>query len=151
MYKPRTILPLTSVPDPDGLKLYTISASGSRVDFSRYSERLLSVKRGKGISTSSPGFAILHDGAACEYLVVGWWGNSNELFLSVSVKESSGWVEDMAKHSFCLWDLEVIWHERNSFIRHLYSGTEDLESYRRDMKAPMSGDQCPSLPFMSDL
>ena len=132
MYKPRTILPLTSVSDPDRLKLYTISANDSPVDFSRYSERLSWIKREKGISASSPGFAIFHDGATCDYLVVGWWGNTNELFVSVSVKESTGWVEDMRKYSFCVWDLEVIWHERSSFIRHLYSGREDLEGYRKD-------------------
>jgi hypothetical protein len=88
----------------------------------------------RGIDLSIPGFAIMHDGASCEYLIVGWWQNDNELFVSVSVKEPNAWIEDMTKYSFCLWDMDVIWHERNSFIRHLYSGTKDLDAYRNDKK-----------------
>jgi len=135
MYKPRKTASLPPASDPDGLKLYTISASGAEVDPGRYQERLAFIKREKKIDSSLPAFAILHDGATCEYLTVGWWRNDNELFLSVSVKESAAWVEDRTKYSFCLWDLEIIWHERNSFIRHLYSGAKDLEAYRKDLKS----------------
>lgn len=134
MYQPRQTLPLISVTDPDGLKLYTISASGSAVDFHRYSERLTHVKQDKGIDETVPAFAILHDGAAFEYLIVGWWKNENELFLSVSVRESDQWIEDSTKYSFCIWDLDIVWHEKNSFITHLYSGTKNLKAYRQDMK-----------------
>lgn len=134
MYKPRKTSSLPPASDSDGLKLYTISASGAEVDVGRYQERLAFIKAQKQIDSSLPGFAIMHDGATCEYLIVGWWQNDNELFVSVSVKELDAWVEDMTKHSFCLWDLDIIWHERNSFIRHLYSGNKDLESYRNDIK-----------------
>lgn len=134
MYKLRKIYSLSPAFDTDGLKLYTISASGAEVDASRYQDRLAFVKSQKQIDSSVPGFAILHDGSACEYLIVGWWRNNNELFVSVSVKEHDVWVEDMTKYSFCLWDLEIIWHERNSFIRHLYSGTTNLDAYRNDTK-----------------
>ena len=133
MYTPRKTLPLTSVSDPDGVKLYTISASGAEVDFARYRERLAYVKKDRNINSSIPSFAIMHDGATCAYLIVGWWSNGNELFLSVSVQEQNTWIEDMTKYSFCIWDLEVIWHERNSFIRYLYSGNPDLNKYRKDM------------------
>jgi hypothetical protein len=132
MYKPRIISSLPRASDQDGLKLYTISTSGAVVHTERYRERLAFIKKQKHLDSSLPGFAIMHDGATCEYLIVGWWQNDNELFLSVSVKEPAAWLEDMTKYSFCLWDLEVIWHERNSFIRHLYSGTKDLEAYRKD-------------------
>lgn len=134
MYKPRKISSLSPTFDADGLKLYTISASGAEVDASRYQDRLAFVKSQKKIDSATPGFAILHDGATCEYLIVGWWRNNNELFVSVSVKEPDVWVEDLTKYSFCVWDLDIIWHERNSFIRHLYSGTTDLDAYRKDTK-----------------
>ena len=133
MYSPRKTFPLTSVSDPNGVKLYTISASGDEVEFSRYRERLAYVKKDRNINSSIPAFAIMHDGATCAYLIVGWWSNGNELFLSVSIQEQNTWIEDMTKYSFCIWDLEVIWHERNSFIRHLYSGNPDLSRYRKDM------------------
>ena len=134
MYKPRKISSLPRASDPDGLKLYTISASGAEIDISRYQKRLAFIKTQKQIDSSLPAFAIMHEGVSCEYLIVGWWQNDNELFVSVSVKEPDNWVEDMTKYSFCVWDLDIIWHERNSFIRHLYSGTKDLEAYRNDTK-----------------
>jgi hypothetical protein len=136
MYQPRKISSLSPGSDADGLKLYTISASGAEVDTSGYREQLECIKKQKGLDSSLPGFAIMHDGAGCEYLIVGWWRNDNELFVSVSAKKTNVWVEDATKHSFCLWDLEILWHERNSFIRHLYSGAPDLEAYRKDIKGP---------------
>lgn len=71
-----------------------------------------------------------------DYLVVAWWGNDNELFTSVSVTEEGTWIEDPSRFSFCLWDLEVIWHERNSFVRHMYSGKPSLVDYRSDTYRP---------------
>jgi len=67
---------------------------------------------------------------SCQYLVLAWWGNENELFTSVSAKTESGWVEDASRYSFCLWDLEVFWHERNYFIEHIYCANPNLQSYR---------------------
>jgi hypothetical protein len=127
-------MPVSNYSDPDGLKLYTISAKAEPVDHGPYLERLTDIKRQKKISSSIPAFAIFHDGATMQYLVVGWWMNENELFISVSVREEAGWVEAPDKYSFCIWDLEIIWHERNSFIRHMYSGNPNIEAYRKDLK-----------------
>ncbi|MBK1879557.1 hypothetical protein [Pelagicoccus mobilis] len=133
MFSSRKTIPLPSTEDPDYLKLYTISATGAPVVPSDYLERLGEIKNAKPIPwAQTPGFAIFHEGASLRYLVVCWWGNDNELFNSVSVFENGSWIEDTSKYSFCLWDLEVIWHERNSYIKHLYSGTQDLNAYRED-------------------
>ncbi|MFZ2394478.1 hypothetical protein [Rhodoferax sp.] len=119
--------------DPDGIKIYTISAKGQTVDQSQYLPRLSAIKQAKGISwASTPAFVIFHDGAGARYLVLGWWGNDNELFTSVSVQTPSGWVEDPSLYSFCLYDLEVIWHERNSFIQFYYCQNPSIEAYRQD-------------------
>src|SRR5256885_15608127 len=83
MFKPRLTAPLTTYGDPDGIKLYTISAKGQPVDHHRYLERLAHIKRQKKIDSSTPAFAIFHDGASMDYLVVAWWMNENELFISV--------------------------------------------------------------------
>src|SRR5436853_7245463 len=101
MFKPRLTLPVTNHRDPDALKLYTISASGKPVDHGNYSERLAQVKRLRKISATTPAFAIFHDGATLQYLVVGWWKNGNELFVSVSVREEAGWIEEPDRYSFC--------------------------------------------------
>lgn len=137
MFQPRLTKPLLDWTDPDGLKLYTISATGRPVDYHRFLDPFAAVKAKLGLAGSdTPGFAIFHEGAAQLYLVVAWWGNDNELFTSVSVLEGESWIEDPRRYSFCLWDLEVIWHERNSFVHHLYSGDPDLAAYRRDLRAP---------------
>ena len=139
MFEPLLTVPLTSYCDPDGLKLYTISAKGQPVRHHLYVERLAHIKRQKKINSSMPAFAIFHDGASMEYLVVAWWMNENELFISVSVRQDDAWIEDQSKYSFCIWDLELIWHERNSFIRHMYSGTRNIEAYRKDLKGVQTG------------
>lgn len=131
MFKPRRTESAADWLDDDGIKLYTISASGQLVDTAAYHARLAEVKHSRPIDwAGTPAFAIFHDGAGMAYLVLCWWGNDNELFTSVSVRIDEGWVEDANRFSFCLWDLEVIWHERNAFIDTLYSGKPDIQRYR---------------------
>ncbi len=136
MYRTRLTKPFTER-DPDGVKIYTISADGSEVDADLFRPRLEEVKAQRELDWSAtPSFAIFHRGSSALYLVVAWWRNQNELFTSVSVREGDTWIEDPEKYSFCLWDLEVFWHERNSFVTHMYSGIPDLDGYRQDLKPP---------------
>lgn len=101
------------------------------MDQAPYFLRLAEVKKQKAVAwPSTPAFAVFHDGAGAPYLVLAWWGNDNELFTSVSVKTASGWVEDPSRFSFCLYDLEVFWHERNCFIEFIDCPEPDIESYR---------------------
>lgn len=134
MYRPRLIRPLPPAADADGLKLYAITLEGGLTDLGGFQSRLAAVKAELRLPwKETPGFAVFHRGQSADYLVVGWWGNDNELFASVSVREGGRWVEDPRRYSFCLWDLEVFWHERNSYVRHLYSGTKDVAGYRSDL------------------
>ncbi|WP_242110040.1 hypothetical protein [Luteimonas aquatica] len=131
MYRARRIESSPAWSDPDGVKLYTISAHGAEVDRAAYLPRLARVKASRTVDwPSTPAFAIFHDGASLRYLVLGWWGNGNELFTSVSVETEAGWVEDAARFSFCLWDMDVMWFERNCFVDTLYRTTPDLAAYR---------------------
>lgn len=131
MFRPRRIESHPSWSDPDGIKVYTISARDRPVDRARYLVRLAEVKEQKPVAWSStPAFAVFHDGAEFPYLVLSWWGNDNELFTSVSVETESGWVEDPLRYSFCLHDLEVFWHERNFFIASIDCLDSSLENYR---------------------
>lgn len=130
-FQPRKTETRSDWSDPDGVKIYTISALGRPVDQAPYLSRLFEVKRAKSLPWGeTPAFVIFHDGAQARYLVLCWWGNDNELFTSVSVETPYGWVEDPSRFSFCLWDLEVIWHERNSFVHHIYCPAPSLEAYR---------------------
>jgi len=131
MYHPRKIECDPAWLDVDGIKIYTISAQHERVQHGDYLPRLAEVKRSKSVSWSTvPAFVIFHDGASSQYLVLAWWGNDNELFTSVSVNTASGWVEDASQYSFCLWDLEVFWHERNFYIESVYCAQPDINVYR---------------------
>lgn len=131
MFKPRRVETSTDWLDPDGIKVYTVSATNDTVNQTDYLAQLDIVKVQKPIDwTHVASFAIFHAGTNAQYLVLAWWGNDNELFTSVSVRESSGWVVDSDKYSFCLWDLEILWAERNIYIDTMYSGRTDLKAYR---------------------
>lgn len=84
------------------------------------------------------GFAIFHQAANFPYLVLCWWGNDNELFVRVAVLENGTWVTDTDRFSFCLWDMEIMWLERRSYIERMYSGQQDLDAYRSDLVVPES-------------
>lgn len=131
MFKSRRIETSPDWLDQDGVKLYTVSASGEDVPHSEFLPRLQVSKAERPINWSStPSFAIFHAGASMNYLVLAWWCNDNELFTSVSVQEGDRWAEDPEKYSFCLWDLEIFWAERNIFVNTMYSGEPDLQAYR---------------------
>lgn len=119
--------------DGDGVKIYTISATGAPVEPGPYLARLQAMKAARNQPWGdTPAFAICHDGASASYLTLGWWGNDNEMFVAVAVTQSGGWIEDLGRYSFCLWDMEVMWHERNAFVKHMYGARADLAAYRAD-------------------
>lgn len=131
MYQPRAIESHPEWLDPDGIKIYTISARHQPVDQAEFRDRLIQIKTQKHIAWSStPAFTIFHEGSSSPYLIVAWWGNDNELFTSTSVRTESGWVEDPSRFSFCLWDMEVMWHERNAFVNLLFCSNPDIAAYR---------------------
>jgi hypothetical protein len=131
VFTPRRIISRPEWSDPDGIKIYTISARGSDVNQGQFADQLQAMKSQARITWHrTPAFCIFHEGASAAYLVLGWWGNDNELFTRVAVREPAVWTIDPLKYSFCLWDLEVMWHERQAFIETMYSGSSDLASYR---------------------
>lgn len=131
MYVPRRIESRSDWFDPDRIKVYTISAHSRPVDREDFLPRLREIKAKTPIAwDATPAFAIFHDGAGALYLVLAWWGNDNELFTSVSVRTDAGWVEDRSRFSFCLYDMEVMWHERNFYVECLDCPQPDLAAYR---------------------
>ena len=133
MFRHRHIQHLPGGTDPDGVKLYTITPADTRVDTDVYLPRLAAMKRARPVAwRETPAFAICHDGATARYLTLGWWGDDNEMFVAVAARTGEAWVEDPGRYSFCLWDMEVMWHERNAFVRHMYGARADLDAYRAD-------------------
>jgi hypothetical protein len=131
MFVPRTIRSSLDWQDANGAKLYTISADGSQVDQQPFLARLAEVKSSRPIVwDETPHFAIFHKGASFPYLILSWWGNDNELFNSVSVRMAEGWVEQPDRYSFCLYDMEIFWDERNFYIDTIDCQHPNLSSYR---------------------
>jgi hypothetical protein len=68
------------------------------------------------------GFAILHQGRTGDYVILGWWDNQNELPLRIFVRGAEGWRSATGGESVCVWDLRVVWHEREAYVVTILSG-----------------------------
>jgi hypothetical protein len=80
------------------------------------------------------GFAISHQGNGADYAVLGWWDNENELPLRVFVHPQTpagSWRPAEDGESVCVWDLEVIWFERQAFVQTLLNGGTVLDYVER--------------------
>lgn len=81
--------------------------------------------------STTPSFAIFHQGKSLAYLVLAWWQNDNEMFTRVAVHKDGTWIIDAQQYSFCLYDLEIFWQERNIFIDSIDCSTPNLLNYQR--------------------
>lgn len=137
------------------LKTYSIVRPGATLDAPAYEEALTLASRAlpqPAQSSRRPGvgFVIAHQGGGGEgerergvgvnegvlYLVLGWWDNENELPLRVWVREDAErrWRAALEHESVCVWDLRVLWHERNAYVRHVLGpdAEPDVGAYLAD-------------------
>ena len=76
------------------------------------------------------GFLIAHQGRAENYLILAWWSNENELPIRVWVRrEGKDWRPAVEGESVCVWDLEVVWEERQAWIATMMSGPARPDDY----------------------
>ncbi|MFG0307174.1 MAG: isochorismatase [Phycisphaerales bacterium JB040] len=81
------------------------------------------------------GFLIRHLGAEADYLVLTWFDSENELLQRIytrPVQPADAWRESSRTASFCVWDEQVIHHEREAYVRHVLTDTPDLDAYLAD-------------------
>ncbi|MCB9844801.1 MAG: hypothetical protein H6811_02280 [Phycisphaeraceae bacterium] len=121
------------------IKVYEITRRGERLrpfDFeSGIRLAQIDIQRAPADAASPPvGFMILHQGAGWNYVVLGTWINENELATRIwrSPRESDEWHPAESRGSFCVWDLEVMWHERNTYVRHVLREDPNLGAYMGD-------------------
>jgi hypothetical protein len=102
---------------------------------------------------SRPGvaFVIHHIAAPLDYLIVCWWDNENELLTRILVRDAAAAVHDPAtpfrltdRESFCVWDMDIMWHERAAYVRHVLAGAHGggggLDAYIADrFDKPLAG------------
>ncbi len=78
------------------------------------------------------GFIILHCGRDMCYFVAAWWDNENELPLRVWVRSrgaEDGWRPARGSESICIYDLEIISHERDAYVETIMNGSPDASAY----------------------
>ena len=113
--------------DTWSIKLYSIVYGDAEFDSARFDAGIR--KAISALPTAAPengcpgvGFMILHQGNTGDYVVMCWWDRENELPVSVLLRDGTKWRPARDGESFCVWDLEIIWRERNSYVATMLSG-----------------------------
>lgn len=79
---------------------------------------------------------LVHEGREGVFAILNWWIDENMLQTYAYLKTPG----QQAFHRFsdgivlCVWEMEVIWHERNAWIKHVLQKGEqpDFEAYLND-------------------
>lgn len=143
-YKPRCIRFLERYQhDEWTLKIYSISYKNERVDQSNVEEakihltEWLSKSKVYGLEIYSIATMIVHEGKEGFYVILNWWIDENMMQNFVYLKKYS--EPEFVLYSdrgmtTCVWELEVIWHERNAWVKHVLMQHEnpDVEAYLSD-------------------
>jgi hypothetical protein len=86
------------------------------------------------------GFLICHQGRGLHYLVMCSWERENELATRLFIRAPDGWGDWQVPgpgHGPCVWDLVVVSHERDAYVRHVLTDARgDLDGYLADAAAP---------------
>ena len=89
------------------------------------------------------GFLGIHDGRDSNFVFVSWWQNENELqhrvFFSTPERPRQLRPATTEDPIACVWDLSLIAHEREAWIRHMLADPSgpDAKAYLADA---LSGD-----------
>lgn len=79
---------------------------------------------------------ILHEGKEGCFVIINWWIDENMLQHFVYLLDHNGDFRLFSDHGIitCVWELAVLWHERNSWVTHVLMKNEvpDLEAYLHD-------------------
>jgi hypothetical protein len=135
-YRPRAIC-YHDVERHDGwrLKRFTISFDGSPVHWGDFEPGLVLARAALPSPAHTPmrpgvGFLIAHHGRTADYTVLGWWDHENELPLRVFVRPpGEAWRPAEESESVCVWDLEVIWAERQAYLDTVMCEGGTVEAY----------------------
>jgi len=105
------------------IKRYGIAYGDAPVDWSGFVPALSLAEAAlpmPDVESGRPGlgFVIAHQGRTGDYLVLAWWDHENELPLRIWVRRDRAEAWRPAEHgeSVCVWDLEVIWAERQAWV-----------------------------------
>jgi hypothetical protein len=107
------------------MKLYTIAQTEDAAHPSDFADGILLAcdslpSPAQTAERPGVGFLIAHHTSAIDYLILASWDRMNELPTRIFVREAGrSWRAARGSESFCVWDLQVIAHERDAYVRHM--------------------------------
>lgn len=109
------------------MKIYGISEMQERIEPMIVNDALRVCVELLGQYTSNagmePGFLIIHEAADGYYLLVDWWTGGNmlhhEVFYKSAITDLNWRSLDDPNIAACVWELEIIYAERNAWIKHV--------------------------------
>jgi hypothetical protein len=109
------------------VKRYAIRLGDGPIDMARFDagwDLVPDILPRPAIAAERPGvgFAILHQGRTGDYVILSWWDQQNELPTRILVRDLSGWRSAESSESFCVWDLRVMWWEREAYVNSILAG-----------------------------
>ncbi len=79
------------------------------------------------------GFAVLHEGQGGAWLLLDWWAHGDILCQRLSLDGGQGFeAVDARPLVACVWELPVILHERDAWVRHMMREPSSPEGYLSD-------------------
>ncbi len=119
------------------LKTYSVRYGAEPLDRAAFDEALeqaIGEVPAPDASAGRPGlgFWIAHQGRTGDYGVLAWWNHENELPLTVRIRRARDepWRAAESGESICVWDLEIIWAEREAWISTMLAEAgPDAEAY----------------------
>lgn len=82
------------------------------------------------------GFCIVHVGQDAVWLLVDWWitgGIACQRLLSAPLAQPDAFTPASIPALACVWELVVIAHERNAWVRHMLTAEPDARGYLEDV------------------
>jgi hypothetical protein len=122
---------------PWTLKVYSVAYGDAPFEWGRFEPGLQLAESGlppPDDARGRPGLGLLiaHRGRTGDYVVLGFWDRENELPLRIFVRDGAtgSWRAAADDESVCVWDLEIIWAERQAWVtRMMGRGGSDAVAY----------------------
>jgi len=118
------------------LKIYGMVGKGKAIRPTTISKAKSHIAESVAVENSKYGFIVLHHGESAVWLLVHWWIEDilyRRLFCA-PVNDAESFGDPPGDELACVWELQVIAHERDAWVKHTMMDPEnaDYEAYLAD-------------------